>query len=112
MSSLREAFATKQQTANKPIIKENDRAIPENMQKSKDDTTTTFNQSHGAPKCVIQDNKVQFDLQNNHTWSNSRGYGNVVVGTFDSCSNIHGRIHPWNIIRSLNTKRDPSKLSN
>ena len=66
------------------------------MQKSEDPTITTFTQPNSVPSNVIQDNTVNFDLKNNHSWSNSRGYGNVVVGTYDSCSNIHGKVHPWN----------------
>jgi hypothetical protein len=114
MSSLTEAFTinSPENTNKKPIIQENNRTVPDSMQESRDDTTTTFNQPHGIPGCVIQDNKVQFDLKNNHSWSNSRGYGHIVIGTYDSCSNIHGRIHPWNRIRPLNSKRDPSELSN
>tara|TARA_Y100000389_G_scaffold79344_2_gene76093 strand:+ start:2884 stop:3222 length:339 start_codon:yes stop_codon:yes gene_type:complete len=112
MSSLREAFTNLTPTSTKPIVKENDRTIPDEMQHSRDTTTTTFHQPYGTSNRVIQDNNVQFELQNNHSWSNSRGYGNLVIGTFDSCNNIHGRVHPWNRIRPLNSKRDPSKLSN
>ena len=97
MSNYREAFTNtiNKGNRNKPIIQENNRKIPNKMQKSEDPTITTFTQPNSVPSKVIQDNTVNFDLKNNHSWSNSRGYGNVVVGTYDSCSNIHGKVHPW-----------------
>lgn len=79
MSSLREAFTNLTPTSSKPIVKENDRTIPDEMQHSRDTTTTTFHQPYGTSNRVIQDNNVQFELQNNHSWSNSRGYGNLVI---------------------------------
>ena len=106
MSNYIEAFTTtKYKDTNKPIIQENNRKIPNKMQKSEDPTTTTFTQLHSVPSNVIQDNTVRFDLKNNHSWSNSRGYGNVIVGTYDSCSNIHGKVHPWNRFNGMKTKR-------
>ena len=56
-----------------------------------------------APKSVIQNNNVEFNFSNSNTWSNTRGYGNIVVGTSDNQNNIHGRIHPWNRIHPLST---------
>jgi hypothetical protein len=43
-----------------------------------------------------QDNKVDFTPNSYHTWSNQRGYGNIVVATNDSSNAIRGSINPWN----------------
>jgi hypothetical protein len=104
MSSYKEAFTTIKSVNKKPIIQENERKIPDSMQLSQDNTTTTFNQPNSIPSGVIQDNRVQFDLKNNHSWSNVRGFGNINVGTYDSCNNIHGRVHPYNRIKKKNIK--------
>lgn len=106
MSSYSEAFNTCGARNNvkkplKPRIFENYRPIPQTKQVSQDTTKTTHSQLMEAPSKVIQDNSVNFSLQNNHSWSNSRGYGNIVIGTYDSCSNIHGRVHPYNRIPKL-----------
>ena len=46
MSSLTEAFTinSPENTNKKPIIQENNRTVPDSMQESRDDTTTTFHQ--------------------------------------------------------------------
>ncbi len=49
---------------------------------------------------VIQDNSVS-NMQNSHVWSNSRGYGNIVIGTADSNGVIYGPVSPWNRIPKL-----------
>lgn len=77
----------------KPIILENNEV--------KDDTTTTHCLPYEIPKRVIQNNDVDFDIKNTANWSNTRGYGNIVVATNDTCNNVHGRIHPWNRIYPL-----------
>lgn len=63
--------------------------------------TTTHCQAYGAPTNVIQDNTVNWPQENQHTWSNQRGYGNVVISTVDSANNVRGRVSPWNRIPSL-----------
>lgn len=109
MSSYNEAFngcgvpkITKK--ASKPRIFENYRPIPQSKQISKDAAKTPHSEIADSPTKIIQDNGVNFPLKNNHSWSNSRGYGNIVVGTFDSCNNVHGRVHPYNRLPKLDKK--------
>lgn len=64
---------------------------------------TTHCLPYQAPKQVIQNNNVDFQFSNSNTWSNARGYGNIVIGTSDTQNNIHGRIHPWNRIHALSS---------
>ncbi len=106
MSSYNEAFKVcnipkKSKIVKKPRIFENYRPIPQSKQVSEDTSKTTHQQESSLPSKVIQDNSVNFPLKNNHSWSNSRGYGNIVIGTFDSCNNMHGRIHPYNRLDKL-----------
>ena len=79
--------------SNKPVILENNRIV--------DDTSTTHCMKYFAPKNIIQDNHVDYNITNSHTWSNARYYGNIVIGTNDTCNNIHGRVHPYNRIPAL-----------
>ena len=55
-----------------------------------------------APNRVINNNYVEYPSVKTHSWSNTRGYGNIVLATNDSCNNIHGKVKPWNRIESLN----------
>ncbi len=55
------------------------------------------------PMNVIQNNSVKFNKKSNKSWSNTRGYGNIVIGTHDTENNIHGRVHPWNRIFPLSS---------
>lgn len=64
---------------------------------------TTHCLPYKAPREVIQDNSVDFKFSNTNTWSNTRGYGNIVIGTSDLQNNIHGRVHPWNRINPLSS---------
>jgi hypothetical protein len=63
---------------------------------------TTHCLEYKAPKEIINDNIVDFDTTNSHSWSNQRGYGNIVMATNDTCNNIRGKVHPWNRIPKLN----------
>lgn len=54
----------------------------------------------------IQNNHVDYPLNSYHTWSNQRGYGNIVVGTNDANHNIFGSIYPWNRIPQLQSPYD------
>ena len=88
---------------NKPVVLENNKPV----------STTTACLPYKAPKEVIQDNKVDYSFSNSNTWSNTRGYGNIVVGTSDNNNNIHGRIHPWNRITPLSSPYDsPAVVKN
>ena len=51
---------------------------------------------------IVSENKIDYKLSSNHTWSNQRGYGNIIVGNLDTCNNIHTRVHPYNRIDRLN----------
>ena len=55
------------------------------------------------PQNVVQNNKVPVGVVSNKSWSNVRGYGNIVVATHDTESNMHGRLHPWNRINPLSS---------
>ena len=84
----------------KPIIIENN-DVRENNGRVNDNTTTNYCQNYAAPINVINDNIVREKPKSAHSWSNQRGHGNIVVGTHDSCNNIHGRVHPFNRIFPL-----------
>tara|TARA_B100000575_G_scaffold294356_1_gene309751 strand:- start:4283 stop:4687 length:405 start_codon:yes stop_codon:yes gene_type:complete len=90
----------------KPIILENNKMVPLKNSTENQETTTTHTQEFGDINNVDQDNGVDFAIGNNHSWSNVRGYGNIVVGTNDSRNNIHGRVHPYNRIASLKNPHD------
>ena len=60
-----------------------------------------LNHSKLLNESIVNDNKVDFDTSNNPSWSNQKGYGNIVVGTFDDCSNIHNKYYNWNRIPAL-----------
>lgn len=75
---------------NGPIVIENDEIIPNH--------TTIHSQPFGNPKNVVQDNNVDFPVSNSHSWSNTRGYGNINLDTHDNLNNIHSRSHPYNRI--------------
>ena len=57
--------------------------------------------SYDTPREILNNNYLTDELHTSHTWSNQRGYGHITVGTFDSCSNIHTKIHPYNRIDPL-----------
>ena len=79
--------------SNKPVVLENNRVIHE--------TNTTHCKKYSVPKNVIQDNIIDYNVSSVHTWSNARGYGNIVVCNNDSNNNILGRKHPYNRIPAL-----------
>ena len=62
------------------------------------DNSTIHCLPYEAPTKVIGNNKVDFKTVNSHSWSNQRGYGNIVSATNDTCNNIHAKIKPWNRI--------------
>ena len=82
----------------KPIIIENNRVVEGEEQHS---TTTNYCKNYNPPMRVIQDNKIVEKPKSSHSWSNQRSYGNIVVGSNDTCNNIHGRIHPYNRLFAL-----------
>ena len=53
-------------------------------------------------KTTIQNRNIDFPSSNSRNWSNQRSYGNIVLGTSDSCNNIYGKVKPWNRIEKLN----------
>ena len=95
-----------------PVVIQNGNVVSEenspqvNQPINKASSTTTHCLAYKAPQRVIQDNEVNFKPQWAHSWSNTRGYGNIVVATNDTCNNIHGRVHPWNRIQPLSMPYD------
>lgn len=77
-----------------PIMMDERRVVPAM-------STTTHCQAYRPPMEVIQDNTFPSPHFNERSWSNHRGYGNIVVATHDTCNNIRGRVHPWNRIPKL-----------
>ena len=67
---------------------------------------TTHCQPFGTPMKVIQDNKIDYPYESSHIWSNNRAYGNIVIGSSDSCGTIYGRVAPFNRIPKLNEPYD------
>jgi hypothetical protein len=49
-----------------------------------------------SPSKIIKSNEVEFPINNPHSWSNTRSYGNIIIATNDTCSNIHGKVKPYN----------------
>lgn len=82
----------------KPIVLENNNVVQQNSRSGCS--------SYNPPQNVVQDNAIPTNKVSNKSWSNVRGYGNVVVATHDTQNNVHGRIHPWNRITPLNNPHD------
>jgi hypothetical protein len=93
-----------------PVVIQNGAVVSEERSSEKlnkiDNSSTTHCQSYGTPQRVIQDNEIKEKPNWTHTWSNVRGYGNIVVATNDSCNNVHGRVHPYNRITKLSMPYD------
>ena len=95
----------------KPIIIENNNVVENNNgiknnnriknNRINNTTTTNYCKPYKAPIRIIQDNKIIETPKSAHSWSNQRSYGNIVIGTHDSCNNVHGRVHPFNRINPL-----------
>lgn len=49
-----------------------------------------------SPSKIIKSNGLEFPEISPHSWSNTRSYGNIVIATNDTCSNIHGKVKPYN----------------
>ena len=54
----------------------------------------------------IQNNSVDYPLKSYHSWTNQRGYGNIVIASNDCKNNIYGAIYPWNRIPPLQSPFD------
>tara|TARA_B100000963_G_scaffold45853_2_gene34250 strand:+ start:609 stop:1046 length:438 start_codon:yes stop_codon:yes gene_type:complete len=95
-----------------PVVIQNGKVVSEESSSEKltrpikNVSTTSHCQAYGVPEKVIQDNEIGEKPKWTHTWSNVRGYGNIVVATNDSCNNIHGKVHPYNRISSLSMPYD------
>tara|TARA_B100001093_G_scaffold346014_1_gene330658 strand:+ start:777 stop:1235 length:459 start_codon:yes stop_codon:yes gene_type:complete len=110
---------------NKPVIIENDKIVPEqkkqftqqgyqqgNVRKASL-STTTHCLPYDGPKRVIQNNLIDFKPVNNRSWSNQRGYGNILVATSDNQNNIKGSVHPYHRIQPLRQPYDgPADIYN
>lgn len=79
--------------SDQPIVLENRKPIQE--------SSTNHCRKYSTPINVIQDNQVDFTINNDKMWSNYRGYGNIHVNSSDKNSNIVGRLHPYNRIPAL-----------
>jgi hypothetical protein len=53
------------------------------------------------PLANIQTNEIDFKQESFHTWSNQRGYGNIVAGTSNHQGNIMGKVAPWNRLPAM-----------
>jgi len=54
----------------------------------------------GIPKNVIQDNTVE-NIKVHHTWTNQRGYGNIINAHLTLDGVISARVSPWNRLPPL-----------
>jgi hypothetical protein len=54
----------------------------------------------------VQNNNVTYPSSSYHTWTNQRGYGNIVVATNNVENTIVGSIHPWNRLPPLESPFD------
>ena len=54
-----------------------------------------------TPIEILNNNHVLEEPKSSHSWSNQRGYGHITIGNFDTCSNIHSKVHPYNRIEPL-----------
>ena len=79
-------------------LKEQEQNIKKNTQKRIDREKGTVCSNYNSPIDVNENNSINFNLLNNHSWSNQRGYGNIQIGSFDSCNNINGEVFNWNRI--------------
>ena len=76
-----------------------------------DNSQSLYCLPYSAPSNVIDSNLVDFEPTDSHSWSNQRGYGNIVVATYDTCNNIHGKVNPWNRIpKATNPYSSPADI--
>ena len=88
---------------NKPVVIENDKIVPDQRRNQRIEdiqnnqqgmvrrgsrSTTTHCLPYETPKRVIQNNLVDFKPVDNHSWSNQRGYGNILLATVDNQNNV------------------------
>ena len=57
--------------------------------------------SYDTPKQILNNNYLLDEPHTSHTWSNQSGYGHIIIGSFDSCSNVHTKVHPYNRLDPL-----------
>tara|TARA_B100000242_G_C43050370_1_gene490713 strand:- start:1546 stop:1935 length:390 start_codon:yes stop_codon:yes gene_type:complete len=88
--------------SDEPIVLENRKPIQE--------SSTSHCRKYSPPRNVIQDNQVDFRVNNDRMWSNSHGYGNIKVSSNDKNNDIVGRVHPYNRIPALDNTNN--NLSN
>lgn len=74
------------------------------LKKSNDNKNNSKTQciEYSNPKKEIKENIINFDILSNHTWSNQRGYGNIMLGSNDNCNNLNNKIYNWNRIPKQN----------
>ena len=113
---------------NKPVVIENDKIVPDQRRNQRIEdiqnnqqgmvrrgsrSTTTHCLPYETPKRVIQNNLVDFKPVDNHSWSNQRGYGNILLATVDNQNNVKGSIHPYHRIQPLRQPYDgPADIYN
>lgn len=78
----------------KKLKEENSKNKPKRMDREKGTICADYN----SPIDITENNSINFNLLNNHSWSNQRGYGNIQISSFDSCNNINGEVFNWNRI--------------
>ena len=115
-------------TSDKPVVIENDKIVPDQrrnqriedrqnyqggMVRRQSRSTTTHCLPYDTPKRVIQNNLIDFKPVDNHSWSNQRGYGNILVATVDNQNNVKGSVHPYHRLQPLKQPYDgPADIYN
>lgn len=70
-------------------------------QKQQLQTVVATQQKLLQPLSNIQTNEVDYTQQSFHSWSNQRGYGNIVAGSSNQTGDIMGKVSPWNRLPSM-----------
>ena len=68
-----------------------------NLKNSCDDKISNKCIPYNQPSKLIKNNKINYSIKNSHSWSNQRGYGNIIVAKSDTCNNIHTKVKSYNI---------------
>ena len=94
---------SKKVSGKKKVVAESENVMSEDslVNVTVDRSSTIHCLPYKPPSKVIGNNTVNFKTVNTHSWSNQRGYGNIVTATNDTCNNIHAKVKPFNRIEPL-----------
>lgn len=87
----------KNQLNNLKIAEKNEKKKLKNMDKYLNSNCKNYNSSLE----IINNNVIDFNFDENKSWSNQSGYGNIIIQSNDQCNNLNGRMHHWNRIFQL-----------